>query len=494
MNDTTKPPSPRPKVDLTPLLHPKSVAIIGVSQNKIGGMKFFFANQASGFMKNGGNMYLINPKFKELYGQPVYPSLTDPAIPKPIDLTIISVPAEHVPSVVRQLNKSLTRFASIYTSGFGESDNESLDADLKDAIAHSDVRFLGPNCLGVLNPGHKLAIYPDWETEVGPISWAAQSGGMMGRLYHFIQSVGIGFRYALSIGNMYDLQPIDLFNHFAHDDKTKVIAFYLESIRDGREFMTAAARVTPQKPIILWKGGQTQRGVSATHSHTGGLAGSFEIWKAACRQSGIMMAHHFEQFADLAQVATLLHKIPPKSLNVAIVVAGGGIGVEFSDLFEHAGLSIPDLEPSTQQQLEAIFGNININFKNPVDLGEKGYDPHLFAKAMDVILQDKNVGCVVFVREPERFPVLGKLMGIQDPQKLTVETLTEIVQQSPKPIICTPSTNRDTPAAFALRHEFQKAMIKAGLPVINYVANIPHVLKELYLYGRYVEAKKDENA
>lgn len=487
MNYTTSHPSTRPRVDLTPLLHPKSIAIIGVSQNKIGGIKYFFANQASGF---SGRVYLINPKFKELFGQPVYPSLADPAIPKPIDLTIISVPADRVPGVVRQLNRNMTRFASIFSSGFGESDNAALDAELKAAIASSDVRFLGPNCLGVLNPGHKLAIYPGWETEAGPISWIAQSGGLMGRLFHFMQSLGIGFRYALSIGNMYDIQPIELLDYFARDDLTKVIAIYLEGITNGREFMTAATRITQKKPIILWKGGQTQRGVSATHSHTGGLAGSYEIWKAACRQAGIMMADHFEQFADLVQAATLLHKTLPKDLNVAIVVAGGGIGVEFSDIFERAGFNIPDLEPETQQKLEAIYTNINVNFKNPVDLGERGYDPHLFAQAMELILKDKNVGSVVFVREPERFPIIGELLGIKDPLRLTVETLTKIVQRSSKPIICTPSLNRESPDAFALRNEFQKTMIKAGLPVISYVANIPHVLKELYLYGRYLDVQR----
>lgn len=475
--------------DFTPLFYPKTVAIIGASENKVGGSKYYFALKDSGYLAAGGKVFFINPKIKELFGLPVYPHLNDLPVPKPIDLVIISVPAKFVPGVIRQMNKENARFGVIFSSGFGESDNPDLDKELNAAIFGSTTRFIGPNCLGVVNPTGKMAIYPDWHMAAGPISYIAQSGGTMVRLCHFLTSWEIGFRHVLSIGNMADIQASELFPHYLKDSGTKVVALYLESIKNGNAFLTEVKKLSLQKPVVLWKGGQSQRGMKATMSHTGGLAGSFQVWKGMAQQYGVMVATYFEMFLDLVQVVTL-RPIYPENLNVAIVVAGGGIGVEFTDLFENNGFKVPDLLPKTQQALGQIFPPINTNFKNPVDLGEYGYDPRLFAKAMEIILQDEQIGSVIFVREPDRFPVIAKVINVQDPQKQTIETLKTVVKNVKKPIFCNPSPNKDSIDAYQLRMDFQKAMFQANLPVINYIAHLPAILYQLYLYGKFLKANK----
>jgi len=471
-----------------PLFYPKSIAIVGASKNKIGGSKFWLALKYTKYEENGGKVYLINPNITELFGEKVYPNLNDENIPKPIDLVIIAVPARYVPEIVLQCDK-IVKYGVIYTSGFGEANNIPLEKKLKEAIHSVSTRFIGPNGLGIINPYGRIAIYPGWEVYKGHVSYISQSGGTLARLYMNLGPLGIGFHNCVSIGNSYDISTNDLLEYFYQDSLTKIIALYLESIPDGRKFMQLARKITPTKPIILWKGGQTQRGIAATFSHTGGLAGKYEIWKAMCKQSGILLADHFELFLDLIQVASV-RPIAPENLNVAILVAGGGIGVEFTDKFESVGFNIVDLQEDTINRLSKIFPPVNTNLKNPLDLGELSYDPRLFSKAMEIVLNDKGVGSVVFVREAERFNIISKMLGIADPQQMTIDSLSEIIKKSDKPVICNSSMNVDTELGYHQRHEFQVKMIEAGIPVINYLGNIPKILIQFYYYGKFKQKIK----
>lgn len=205
-----------------------------------------------------------------------------------------------------------------------------------------------------------------------------------------------------------------------------------------------------------------------------------------CKQSGILLADHFELFIDLIQVAST-RLVTPKNLNIAILVAGGGIGIEFTDKFESAGFSIVDLQTETIDKLSKIFPPINTNLKNPLDLGELSYDPKLFSKAMELVLEDEGVGSVIFVREAERFDIISKMIGIEDAQKMTIESLSEIISKSEKPVICNSSMNIDNEKGYHQRHEFQVKMIEAGIPVVNYIGNIPKILMQLYYLGKFLK-------
>ncbi|MHA1519670.1 MAG: CoA-binding protein [Promethearchaeota archaeon] len=481
-----------PNSNFKSLFYPKSIVIVGASKNLIGGSKYYHALKTSGYIPNEGKVYLINPKVSELFGEPVYPSISDIKIPKPIDLAIIAVSARIVPKILLECHNKV-KFAVVYTSGFGEAGNIDLENEYREVISKIDTRVIGPNGLGVLNPYAKLNIYPNWVLYEGSLSWIAQSGGTMARLYMCLGPLGIGFHNVVSIGNAYDISITELLSYFHNDPMTKTIALYLESIPNGREFMEMAKKITPNKPIVLWKGGQSERGIKATASHTGGMAGSYDVWRAMCKQSGILLADHFELFQDLVQVAYVRPKLP-KGLRVAILVAGGGIGVEFTDTFQKQGLIIPDFDNSTIEGLSQIFPSVNTNFKNPIDLGEMGYDPRLFEKAFLLVLEDPNVDIVVFVREPERFEIISQLLRIPDAQKATVESLTRIAKQTDKPIFCNPSMNKDDEKAYSLRHEFQIAMIQAGIPVINYMLNIPKIIKQLYNYGKFLDRQSSINS
>ncbi len=478
--------------DFETLFHPRSVAIVGASESPAGGSRYLLAMQSSGFTDKGGKVYLVNPKYKgkELFGVPVYGELRDPAIPKPVDIVIVSVPAKFVPQVVRDC-QGLARFGVVFTSGFMESGNETLDKELRDAIFSGRTRWIGPNCLGVLNTESRVAIYEELSMIPGNVSFVAQSGGHMMRSIMFLSSLGIGFNSALSIGNAYDVSPSEIIDYYSRDGKTKVVAMYVEAMKDGHRLMEIAKQVTWEMPVIIWKGGSSERGKLAAASHTAGIAGSFDVFKGACKQNGVIWADHFELFLDYIQTAAIRPKFP-RNLNVGIVAAGGGIGVEMTDSFVSLGLNVPDLHPMTQERLAKLFPGINTSFKNPVDTGETGYFPDKFAAALKLVCEDPNIGSVVFVREPERFPLLGKMFGLKDPERQTIESLRTIAAESPLPMFCTPSANSDETQNFQHRHEFQVKMIQAGIPVVNFMPNIARIIKRMYDYRQYLVKRKKE--
>jgi acyl-CoA synthetase (NDP forming) len=476
-------------VDLKRLFYPKSIAVIGVNKNRIGGIKYVFANQD--FVKKGGKVFPINPKYEELFGFKVYPSLFDPQVPE-IDLAYISVSAKFVPGVVRECGKKKVKFAVIFTSGFSESGNQELQKELELAVKEAKkkgTRFIGPNCLGINNPYSRIHYYPGMPEAQGNISYVSMSGGNTGRLAAWMVSQGSGFSNVVSIGNSIDLTPTDFLYYFRDDPKTKVIALYIESIHDGRKFIEAVKKVNPIKPIVLLKGGQSKVGVRAVQSHTGGLAGSFEIWRALAKQYGLILTDHFELFQDALTAFSINYHLP-KNENVCILVAGGGISVEIADVCIANDLKVPPLSADTRQKLASIFPTINTNFTNPVDLGELGYIPEMFAQALEIVARDTNIETILFVREAERFHIFAETMGRDDMEQVTIDSISNVLKKVKKPMFCSTSPNGQEERAHKARLQFKKSMLKENLPVIDYIPNVAKIIKQMICYRRYLEKVK----
>jgi len=472
--------------DLRTLFYPKTIAVIGVNKNRVGGIKFVFANQEF-VTQGGGQVYPINPKYEELYGFRVYPSLFHPEVPD-IDLAYISVQADAVPELIRECGKKRVKFVVIFTSGFGESGNMELQTQLENAI--KDVkpytRIIGPNCLGINNPYSKIHYYPGMPSAPGNISYVSMSGGNTGRLASWQVSQGLGFHNIVSIGNSIDLTPADFIFHFLKDEKTKTIALYLESISDGRRFIEAVRKTTLTKPIILLKGGQSEAGIRAVHSHTGGLAGSSDIWQAISKQYGIIYTDHFELFQDAVTTFSIDYHLP-KNENVCVLVAGGGISVEIADSCIKYGLQIPSLSQETQQSLANVFPSINTNFHNPVDLGEYGYVPEFFAQALEIVAKDPHIETVLFVREAERFKLFQETLSRADMEEKTVESISNVLKKVQKPMICSTSPNVQNERAYGARFQFKINMLKRNLPVIDYIPNACKIIKQMVCYYRYLQ-------
>jgi acyl-CoA synthetase (NDP forming) len=315
------------------------------------------------------------------------------------------------------------------------------------------------------------------------------SGGNTGRLAGWMVSQGSGFSNVVSIGNSIDLTPTDFLDYFREDPKTKVIALYLESIPDGRRFIEAVKRTSSVKPIVMLKGGQSEVGIRAVKSHTGGLAGSIDIWKALAKQYGIIFTDNFELFQDALTCFSVDYHLP-KNENVCVLVAGGGISVEIADTCIRNGLKVPPLSEETQKALGKIFPPINTNFTNPIDLGEYGYVPEFFAQALEIVAKDSNIETVLFVREAERFHIFAKTMGRNDMKQVTIDSISRVLKKVRKPMFCSTSPNVQEEIAHIARLEFKVSMLKENLPVIDFIPNMCKIIKQMIGYNRYLEKVK----
>ncbi len=351
---------------------PKGVAVIGATPDRFGGGRHILNNLILGY---DGSIYPINPKYEEILDKKCYPSILE--VPDPIDLALIFIPARAVPAVLEQCVARGVKGAIIESSGFAEIGPEGkVLQDRCLAIARNGgLRLWGPNCMGLFDPIKKYIfsfIIPEsWEEGIlypGGVSLIVQSGLLSaGFITTLMGNKTLGLAKACSIGNKCDVDETELLEYFLKDPATKVIAMYLESIPRGRKFFDLAR--ASQKPIVVLKGGKSPSGARASVSHTGSLAGNYEVARGALDQAGVYQADDFFEMADMARC---LEKgfFVPRSLNrkpqIAILTYSGGAGIVNSDHLEKYGLPLAELSVETRKRIAAISPSW-MPVKNPVD-------------------------------------------------------------------------------------------------------------------------------
>jgi len=349
---------------LTPLFYPKSIALVGISSTATNvAYMFLLSLMDSGFP----NIYPVNPKGGELAGVKVYPSIRD--IPGEIDLAVLTVPREAVPGIMRECADKHVKGVVLYTAGYSEMGPEGrkLEEEIV-RIAHAGgTRVVGPNCVGTFNPSARLVPQFILPKQSGPVGVISHSGFLFYYLLMTIASRGLNPSKGVSCGSDCDLTCVDFLEYLGQDPETKVIAAYLEGIRDGERLLRVAREVSSRKPVIVLKGGNTDVGRRASASHTGTLAVSTATWSALCRQTGILSVGSFEQMMD-ALVA--LHHLPrPRGKRVGIITTPGGLAVTAVDACSELGLEVPLLSTATSRQLAGVAESLGTSVNNPVDLG-----------------------------------------------------------------------------------------------------------------------------
>jgi len=376
---------------LDKILKPKSVAVIGASTDPFKwGYMLLNAVKQSGFE---GPIYPINPKAEEILGLKCYPSVKD--IGSPVDMALVVVPAKFVPSVFQELADIGTKGAVVITSGFSEAGEEGkkLIADtLKVAEGHT--RFIGPNCMGVTSSDVKLsALMIPFLHESGEVSFVSQSGGYGLQLYIRASAMGVGVGKFVSSGNESDLKGWNYLDYFGQDDETKIIAMYIEGLKNGRKWFEAAKKVTKTKPIVAIKVGVTEAGSKAAASHTGSIAGSDKVYDAAFKQAGVIRAYDAGEMFDY--VKGLLYSPLPQGKNIAIVSNSGGVAVETADRLIENGLTVPTFSEEAQEEIKQLipaFGNA----KNPVDLTAT-LNMNSFLNVPDIVLKQPDIHGLVTI-------------------------------------------------------------------------------------------------
>ena len=308
-------------MDLNSIFNPKSIAVIGASKDttKIGHV--IFRNLVEGNFN--GNIYGVNPNAYEIIGQPIYPSLKD--ILGPIDLAVIAVPAPLVKQVMQQCVEKKVKGVIVISSGFSEVGNITEEQEIAQIAKDADIAMIGPNCMGVINPSIRMdgvfnPVYKTKRPGPGEISFMTQSGAVGAAVIDIAAKMGVGIASFISYGNATVVNESHLLEFYKDDPKTKVIAIYMESAKDGRRFYEIAKEVSMHKPIILIKAGKTKGGARAAQSHTASLAGSYDVYSAAFKQAGII---EVESLTDLFDFSKIFLQPFPKGDKVGIITNGG---------------------------------------------------------------------------------------------------------------------------------------------------------------------------
>jgi acetyl coenzyme A synthetase (ADP forming)-like protein len=381
---------------LESLLYPDSVAVMGASRTpgKVG--YAVVANLVEGGFE--GAIVPVNPCGGELLGLKVYTSLEEYG--KPIDMSVIAVPTAAVKETVASSLKAQAKIIVIITAGFKEVDEAGarLESEIADLCRRRGARLLGPNSLGLINTHHKLnAAFASHMPKVGGISVLSQSGALCAAILDWAASRKVGLATLLSMGNKADLCETDFLAAFQNDEKTRVVAGYLESISSGDDFIRVAESLAAVKPVVILKGGTTSAGSKAASSHTGALAGADTAYGAAFKRAGIIRADTFEALFDFATAFAM--QPLPQGNRVAIITNAGGPGTMAADAVELAGMRMASIDPGIAKGLCAKLPAA-ARVGNPIDVLEDA-NPERYALAVEAIQADPGVDAVIIILTPQ---------------------------------------------------------------------------------------------
>jgi len=390
------------------LLHPASIAVVGASRSpgKVGYAVF------RNLLNFQGALYPVNPHAEDIMGKKAYPSIS--SIPGPVEMVVIAIPAQYVPDIVREAGEKGAQSAVILTAGFKETGEEGkkIEDELLRVARETGIRIVGPNCLGIVIPPLNLNATFDVQSPLsGYIGFISQSGAIITTVLDWSISRRIGFSSVISVGNQTDMGFVEYLQVLDQDPQTYAIILYVEEIRDGYEFLQYAKSMRGRKPVIALKSGSSVRGREAASSHTGSLAGSYETYIAAFRQSGVIPAFSLEEAFDVARL--VVSEGYPTGKRTLILTNAGGFGVLASDYAEINGMDLIVLPDYVVEELNKILPE-SWSHKNPVDLlGDS--NASRFARVFDVMIKHQNLFDIVVV--------ITAPVAMMDPKNLAHEMI-----------------------------------------------------------------------
>ena len=439
LHTDTVPSSPRPissqtRTALERVFNPKVVAVIGDKK----AMNYMWLRSQSQFQ---GKVYSVQIDERELpgieaLGVPNYSSLAE--IPDPIDYVMTAVPRQVAPKIIADCGTNKVGGVMLFTSGFSEVGDETglqLEKDLVQAARSADLALIGPNCMGIYHPKIGLRNYTELPTgEAGSVGFIGQSGTHTITFSLAAPQHGIKISKAVSFGNAVVLDASDYLDYLAADDETQIIGMYLEGVREGRRFFSLLREVTKRKPVVIWKGGQSQAGQRATSSHTGSLATPVTIWNSMLKQAGAIPAASFDELLDTIQL--LLFAKPTTQDGIGLVAMTGGPSVVITDAFEQAGLRIPELSEASYQELASFFTVIGGSFRNPLDSGYTigmGQSTDNLERLLSILDRDDNIDAVVM--DTGAGLVAGQWQARPQVLERLLDSLSAFATRSAKPFL-----------------------------------------------------------
>jgi acetyl coenzyme A synthetase (ADP forming)-like protein len=341
-----------------------------------------------------GAVYPVNPKHQQILGRNSYPALS--AIRNPVDAAVIVLPAKLVPGVLEECGKKGVPLAIIISSGFRESGHEGaiLEAEILAISQKYGTRLIGPNCLGLMLPIQNInTTFDPVSPKPGRIAFISQSGAIITTIVDWSLPEEIGFSAIISVGNQTDLSFEDFCLYAGDDPNTKAIILYVEEIRNGQRFMEIVRQVTEKKPIVAIKSGSSRIGQMTAATHTGSLAGSYDVYMAGFMQSGVIPVRSMREAFQTAEL--LSSEGYPKGIRAIVISNAGGFAVLGSDYAELYGIEMVEFPEPILQELDAILP-ADWNRRNPIDMvGDASADR--FARTFDVMIKNQDLWDICFV-------------------------------------------------------------------------------------------------
>jgi len=409
---------------LNHLFYPKTVAFVGASP-KVAGLMWGANGFIGGYVRLNfqGKIFPVHPTADSIMGFKAYKSIKD--IPDDLDLVIFAVPYKNVLPIMRDCVEKGVKFAHVFTAGFsetGRAENTELENELLGMAKAGGVRVIGPNCMGLYCPEGGITWTSEFPAVPGQVGFVSQSGQLAGHFVGSGQPAGLYYSKVVSFGNASDLKAHEFFNYLAEDKKTAIIGSYLEGLKDGREFFEFARATTHKKPVVVWKGGQTEGGGRATMSHTGSIAGAPKIWQSLCQQTGVISVTSMPEL--VGTISALQRVTLPNGKRVAILGGAGGGSVTMTDAAEQAGLEVPHLSEKTINTLEEFVPLSGSSAKNPLDImgaifRQESSDNMM--RLFELLRDDPNIDALIFTQMVEMFSRRGGRMAIDFISDLTIQ-------------------------------------------------------------------------
>ncbi|KPK60967.1 MAG: acetyl-CoA synthetase [Gammaproteobacteria bacterium SG8_31] len=461
-------------LDIGKLFEPRSIAVIGASEREGSPGAAVLRNLLSARFK--GRVYPVNPKHEKVQRRRCYSSIR--SIGKEIDLAVIVTPARAVPDVLEECGECGVDAAIVISAGFREigEAGQALERSVVRVARRHGIRFLGPNCLGVMRPDIGLnATFSHCMANKGRIALVSQSGALCTAILDWARPRGIGFSCVISSGIAADVDFGEILDYLVLDARTGAIMLYVEGLHDARRFMSALRAASRAKPVVVMKAGRHTQGGKAAASHTGALVGSDEVFETAIRRAGVVRARRYDQF--FAAAATLHAGVRTAGPRLAIVTNGGGPGVIAADRLADVRLDLATLAKETRQRLDkhlpaAWSGN------NPIDvLGDA--TPDRYASALETCLSDPGVDAALAILVPQSISdpeaVAARVADISDREakpvfacwmgEKTMSSSRKLFLDRKVPTYSTPEAAVDAFAAAAAYHTNQQLLLQVPEPL-----------------------------
>jgi acetyltransferase len=445
---------------LDSIFRPRSVAVIGATDREGSvGCSTFLNLINSSFQ---GKVYPVNPRRSEVLAHRAYSRIAD--IPESVDLAVIVTPAAVVPGIVDECTAAGTKGAVIISAGFREhgAEGKALEKQIAEQLSRANLRVIGPNCLGVMNPTIGLnATFAQTIALPGNVAFLSQSGALLTAILDWSLRERVGFSAFVSTGSMLDVGWGDLIDYLGDDPNTQSILIYMESVDDARSFLSAARAVAMSKPIIVIKAGRTQAASKAASSHTGAMTGSDEVFDAALRRCGVLRV---ESISDVFYMAQALSKQPrPRGPKLVIVTNAGGPAVLATDALIAEGGEVASLSEDSRKALDDLLPPF-WSHGNPIDvLGDA--DPVRYARAIDIAIKEAGSDGLLAILAPQ---------GMTDP-KGVAEKLAPYAKGTGKPLLASWMGGRYI--------ERGEAVLNAsGIPTFSYPDTAARVFVNMWRY------------